>query len=114
MSSPDPRVPVAGSRGLGPASPAPVELPFDVSGLYPLRAALAAHASQLGASDEQIERLTIVAGELASNAIRHGGGSGRLRLWQHGTALYCEVSDEGPGFADRTVGTTPPDPTASN
>jgi hypothetical protein len=27
---------------------------------------------------------------------RHGGGTGRLRLWHHGHTLYCQVSDDGP------------------
>jgi anti-sigma regulatory factor (Ser/Thr protein kinase) len=52
-----------------------------------------------------------VAGELATNAIRHGGGGGRLRLWQDRTGLHCQISDQGPGIADTTVGMTPPKPT---
>jgi anti-sigma regulatory factor (Ser/Thr protein kinase) len=36
--------------------------------------------------------------ELMTNAVRHGGGAGRLRLWRNGR-LYCEVSDDGGGFA---------------
>src|SRR5262249_23737108 len=50
--------------------------------------------------------LVLVAHELASNAVRHGGATtsapGRLRLW--GTAdppaVVCEVSDARPGLAD--------------
>jgi anti-sigma regulatory factor (Ser/Thr protein kinase) len=87
-----------------------VDQPFDVDGLYALRSTLAAHASQLGADPDQIEHLVIVAGELATNVIRHGGGTGRLRLWHHDGVLYCQVSDNGPGIRDPDVGTKPPDP----
>lgn len=88
-----------------------VELTVDADGLHALRSTLAAHASLLSTPDEQIERLLIVASELATNAIRHGGGTGRLRMWHHDDTLYCQVSDRGPGITDPTVGTTPPDPT---
>jgi anti-sigma regulatory factor (Ser/Thr protein kinase) len=53
----------------------------------------------------------IVASELATNAIRHGGGTGRLRLWHRDGILFCQVSDHGPGIGDpTTAGTAPPDP----
>lgn len=75
-----------------------LDQPFDVDGLYSLRAAVAAHAAALGAGDEVVEELVMVANELASNAIRHGGGTGRLRLWRAGELIHCEVSDTGPGL----------------
>src|SRR5688500_2581157 len=92
------------------AGPAPTMVPeavavdhqFDADGLYALRAALAAHADHLGAPREQVERLLIVGGELATNAIRHGGGSGRLRLWRDGDLLRCQISDCGQGMRDTT------------
>ena len=37
--------------------------------------------------------------ELAANAVRHGAGSGRLRIWDHVGALYCRVDDDGPAAA---------------
>jgi anti-sigma regulatory factor (Ser/Thr protein kinase) len=88
-----------------------VDQAFDADGLYALRATLSAHASELGAPEEQIEHLLIIAVELATNAIRHGGGGGRLRFWRSDGHLYCQVSDRGPGIADPSVGRTPPDPT---
>jgi anti-sigma regulatory factor (Ser/Thr protein kinase) len=91
-----------------------VDQPFDADGLYSLRAALAAHASRLGAPSVVLERLLIVAGELATNAVRHGGGSGRLRLWRAGTELRCQISDEGPGIAEPAVGHQPPGPMATS
>jgi anti-sigma regulatory factor (Ser/Thr protein kinase) len=83
--------------------------PFDRDGLYTLRAAVAAHASHLGASPERVAHLVIVVSELASNAVRHGGGTGRLRLWRVDDGIRCEVRDTGPGLADPDrAGMTPP------
>ena len=87
-----------------------MDQPFDSDGLYAVRATLAAHASSLGAPTEQIESLLIVASELATNAVRHGGGAGRVRLWHDGEVLYCQVSDQGPGIGDLSVGTSLPEP----
>jgi anti-sigma regulatory factor (Ser/Thr protein kinase) len=87
-----------------------LDQPFGKDGLYTLRAAVAAHAGQLDIPDDQLDSLLIVAGELATNAIRHGGGGGRLRLWRDPTALHCQISDHGPGITDHTVGTRLPKP----
>jgi anti-sigma regulatory factor (Ser/Thr protein kinase) len=55
--------------------------------------------------------MVVVSHELATNAVRHGGGRGRLRLWTTDGRLWCEVSDNGPGFQDPgSKGTTLPDP----
>jgi anti-sigma regulatory factor (Ser/Thr protein kinase) len=71
---------------------------FSIESLYSLRAEVAAHASHLGLADPRLRHLLVVATELATNVVRHGGGSGRLRLWRDGDAIVCEVSDEGPGI----------------
>ena len=79
---------------------ASLDQPFGPDDLYALRAAVAAHAAHLGAPPDRVAHLVIVAGELAGNAVRHGGGHGRLRLSRVDGAVRCEVSDEGPGIAD--------------
>jgi anti-sigma regulatory factor (Ser/Thr protein kinase) len=81
-----------------------LDQPFDGDGLFSLRAAVAAHSASLGAGEELVEELVMVANELASNAIRHGGGTGRLRLWRDGDLIHCEVSDDGPGLEDAEAG----------
>jgi anti-sigma regulatory factor (Ser/Thr protein kinase) len=91
-----------------------VDQPVDGDGLYGLRETLAAHASRLGAEEETIDHLLIVASELATNAVRHGGGSGHVRLWHHDEQLFCQVSDDGPGISDPTAGTSLPAPTAGD
>lgn len=109
MTSPERRA----NRTGGPTPPAPeavaVDRRFDADGLYTLRAEVAAHASHLGANRAQVQNLLIVASELATNAVRHGGGSGHLRLWLAERTLVCQVSDRGSGLANPTVGSTPPD-----
>lgn len=84
---------------------------FDSDGLFSLRSAVAAHAGDL-ADRSSAEDMVLVAHELATNAVRHGGGQGRLRLWATDGRLWCEVSDRGPGLRDPVrVGTAPPAPT---
>jgi anti-sigma regulatory factor (Ser/Thr protein kinase) len=91
-----------------------VDRPFSIEDLHALRAEVSAYASGLGASREQIDALLIVAVELATNALRHGGGGGQFQLWQRGDAMLCRVIDHGPGMADPTAGLTPPDPLAAD
>ncbi len=82
--------------------------------LYPLRQAVAQYAVVLGLVDETRYRLRVIASELSTNAVRHGGGTGRLRLWAGTGALCCEVTDGGGGFTDPvTAGTLAPDPQAT-
>jgi anti-sigma regulatory factor (Ser/Thr protein kinase) len=71
---------------------------FDLTGLIALRSAIAAHAAELGLTGRQRDELILMAHELASNAITHGGGRGRLRLWATGDRIRCEISDSGPGL----------------
>ena len=96
------------------AQPPPEAVPdglvtsFSLDSLYSLRAEVAAHASHLGLAEPQLRHLLVVATELATNVVRHGGGTGKLRLWRSGEAIVCEVSDDGPGIAmPHQVGTKP-------
>ncbi|GIM90031.1 ATP-binding protein [Paractinoplanes toevensis] len=72
---------------------------FDRQGLYALRAAVAAHAAQLGLPDGRLNAITLIATGLATNAIRHGGGTGRLQMWRSDGAVHLQVTDDGPGMA---------------
>jgi serine/threonine-protein kinase RsbW len=78
---------------------------FDYSNLVALRATVAAHADAAGLPARRVGELVLLVHEIASNAVRHGGGSGRLRMWVTGDALRCEVSDAGPGLPDHYIGT---------
>lgn len=97
----------------GAGQPVSLDQSFDGDSLYALRAAVAAHATALGADEDALFHLLIIAGELAANAVRHGGGRGRLRLWRTRELLHCQVSDIGTGIRDAdTVGTAPAPPGA--
>jgi anti-sigma regulatory factor (Ser/Thr protein kinase) len=39
--------------------------------------------------------LVLIVNEVATNSVRHGGGSGVLRVWEESSWLICEVSDAG-------------------
>lgn len=42
----------------------------------------------------------VAVNELLTNAVRHGGGLGRVALWAQNGDVVCEVSDSGVGLAD--------------
>ena len=83
---------------------------FDSDSLFGLRSAIVEHSATL-VDEDTAEEMVLVAHELATNAVRHGGGRGRLRLWATDGRLWCEVSDGGPGLRDPSAaGTTLPAP----
>src|ERR1700689_1324174 len=84
----------AGTGGTGSALLV-LDQRFDIDGLYQLRAAVAAHAAELGLPAELANDVVIAVHELASNSVRHGPGHGRLRVWAIEQALTCEVTDDG-------------------
>jgi serine/threonine-protein kinase RsbW len=83
---------------------------FDHNGLVALRSAVAAHASLFGLNQARVEDLVLVAHELAANAVVHGGGQGRLRMWTAAGSVHCEITDDGVGFtyADSDLRSRPP------
>jgi anti-sigma regulatory factor (Ser/Thr protein kinase) len=84
--------------GISDRKPDGVEQEFDATNLVSLRSAVAAHGSALGLSATRVNDLVLVAHEMATNAVRHGGGSGRLRMWRVEGSIFCEVADHGGGF----------------
>ena len=79
-----------------PPQSAPIlDQAFDAGSLYALRAAVVAHATQAGLTPGRADNLVIAVHELAANAVRHGAGHGRLRIWRSDQALLCEISDDG-------------------
>jgi anti-sigma regulatory factor (Ser/Thr protein kinase) len=86
--------PQASGAGL-PAGSVMLEQDFDSRSLYALRAAVSAHASATGLAGNRLYDVVATAHELAANAVRHGAGRGRLRLWVTDGVLHCEVSDAG-------------------
>jgi anti-sigma regulatory factor (Ser/Thr protein kinase) len=118
--APDHRSPDGGLRGAGPGvgdEERPVlDQVFDGDSLYALRAAVAAHGLQAGLAEGRIGDLVLAVHELAANAIRHGAGRGRLRVWNTGEVLRCEVADDGVPHATVLGSAAPgsPDPARWN
>ncbi|HVE94168.1 MAG TPA: sensor histidine kinase [Acidimicrobiales bacterium] len=71
------------------------EEPVAASTLSTLRRVVARHARCLGLSEPRIDDLVVAVNEIASNTVRHGGGSGALRIWASDSTLICEVADRG-------------------
>src|ERR1700759_5739791 len=90
-SRPGPGMDGTAADGESPA----LDQAFDSDSLYSLRAAVAAHGSQAGLSDGRTRDLVLAVHELAANAVRHGAGQRRLRLWAADDAVRCEVTDQG-------------------
>jgi anti-sigma regulatory factor (Ser/Thr protein kinase) len=84
------------------------ELSFD-GDPAPVRRFVVAQATRLGLPAGRLDDLILAVNEIATNAIRHGAGRGRVRVWCDGRYLLCEVFD--PGHAtERLLGIVPPSP----
>jgi anti-sigma regulatory factor (Ser/Thr protein kinase) len=79
-----------------PAPCAPLQKrAFGIQDLWSLRRFVSARASEEVLDDERSERLVLAVNELATNSIRHGGGTGTLSMWREPDALVCEIRDHG-------------------
>src|SRR5271156_3630028 len=72
-----------------------LDIRFDSDTLSALRADVQTHASRVGFPDHRVENMVLAIHELAANAVHHGAGAGRLRIWDLAGALHCQV-DDGP------------------
>lgn len=70
-------------------------LEFDASTLDGVRVFVAVNATAAGLELRQCEDLVLAVNELATNSIRHGGGSGELRMWAEADTVLAEVRDGG-------------------
>jgi anti-sigma regulatory factor (Ser/Thr protein kinase) len=71
---------------------------FDHSGVTALRHSIASAAATAGLGGDRLDDFVVAVNELLTNAVRHGGGGGRVRLWRQDGAVVCEVRDDGPGL----------------
>lgn len=70
-----------------------IDLIFDSGTLASLRREVRACAIQSGFPEDRVTDMVLVVHELAANAIVHGGGAGRLRLWKLARTLQCQFDD---------------------
>ncbi|PXY27494.1 sensor histidine kinase [Prauserella muralis] len=92
------------------APPAVETMRFDATTLSRARHFAVDRAAAHGVSDDRLDELALVVGELCGNSVLHGGGSGTLRTWRDDEAVVCEVSDAG-HLTDPLAGRRPAHPT---
>jgi anti-sigma regulatory factor (Ser/Thr protein kinase) len=63
-----------------------------------LRRLVGHHADAVGLAETRKHDLVLAVDEIATNAIRHGGGAGELTLWVSREKLWFRVADRGPGM----------------
>ena len=71
------------------------EFEFEARDLGAVREFVRHAAEGAGLELIRVEDLIIAVSELAANSVRHGGGTGSLRVWREPAAIVCEVRDAG-------------------
>lgn len=70
-------------------------LAFGEAEVRDVREFVAAQAVASGLEPARGFDLLVAASEIATNSLKHGGGSGVVRVWYDATAVVCEFSDAG-------------------
>lgn len=95
MTNADPHAP----RTVVPIEPALlIAEAFDQAQVTEIRHSVTSCAHASGLSGQRLDDFVLAINELITNAVRHGGGRGWLRLWQESGVLVCEVADHGNGI----------------
>ncbi|MEU4234286.1 ATP-binding protein [Nonomuraea sp. NPDC026600] len=71
---------------------------FDFDTLVTVRRLVERYAERRRLTGQDLYRFVVAVNEITTNAVRYGGGGGRLSLWQAGGRLHCRVTDSGPGL----------------
>jgi anti-sigma regulatory factor (Ser/Thr protein kinase) len=88
-----------------------VDREFGHGDIATIRRAVQRCSELAGLTDPELYRFVVAVNEVVTNAVRHGGGHGRLRLRVDGGRLVCVVTDRGPGMpAERRVAAPRPEP----
>ncbi|MFZ4180071.1 anti-sigma factor RsbA family regulatory protein [Streptomyces pseudogriseolus] len=92
-----------------PEPQAPVVLNFGQRNLGGIRDTVRDWGRSVGLSAERHTDWLLAVNEATGNSVRHGGGSGTLRLWRTPDTAVAEVTDRG-RITDPLVGRRRPDP----
>ncbi|MFE9688288.1 ATP-binding protein [Micromonospora sp. NPDC005806] len=76
---------------------------FDQGRVTALRHSVTSCARAAGLDGQRLDDFVLAVNELITNAVRHGGGQGWLRLWRQAEELICEVADHGHGISVRRL-----------
>jgi anti-sigma regulatory factor (Ser/Thr protein kinase) len=68
---------------------------FGPAVLTGVRRFISGFGHQHGMSSSRTYDLVLAVNEVVTNSLRYGGGYGDLRIWTSGSAVVCEVRDEG-------------------
>ncbi len=71
---------------------------FDHSRVTALRHSVMSCARAAGLTGDRLEDFVVAANELMTNAVRHGGGTGRVVVWHAEGEIFCVVCDRGAGL----------------
>ncbi|MFG1950206.1 ATP-binding protein [Micromonospora sp. NPDC048830] len=77
---------------------------FDQAQVTELRHSVTSCAHAAGLDGQRLDDFVLAVNELISNAVRHGGGRGWLRLWHEPGRVVCEVADHGRGISAGRLG----------
>lgn len=70
-------------------------LAFGSGDLPKVRQFVGSRATGAGLRTDRADDLVLAAHEVATNSLRHGGGSGSLRVWEESNIVLCEIQDSG-------------------
>lgn len=87
--------PAGTDDALDPAPANATGLEFGPRDLSAVRTLVRTQAAGAGLPAGRVDDLVMAVNELATNAIKHGGGGGRLRTWRQDSELVCQLEDEG-------------------
>jgi anti-sigma regulatory factor (Ser/Thr protein kinase) len=103
----------AAALTLGEPLPKPpsgaAEYSFDRADLPEVRRFLREQLGGTGLPSQRVNDLVLAAHEAATNCLRHGGGTGSIRVWREDQWLLCEVAGNG-RITDPLAGRRRPDP----
>ena len=83
---------------------------FELDDLVEVRHRVERWCAGNGLADQALYWFVVAVNEITTNAVRHGGGRGALRLWRTDNHVHCQVTDHGPGIPADQDGLVRPSP----